>query len=281
MTLSRLNNSPIRQYRPTAGTLATLALWEHYSIVRSQHPEHDLAQWAHFKVRYIVDNATPESVCVEHYNAADTGVTYFVPLEWISTPIGWEPRYTIHANPEQAQTIVKDWFARGISVRANHDLGSCMSIGSAFQPLDNSTAPHWRYPEQTDIIPPADCPRLIKVVSVEHEKITSATLGYPAQSDCPHCHGTGRRTIASLAEIRQETLATTFDRINKGELPLDDMTATDFRCHCHFGALSRMGRTKRAKLFKAMANDGWEVKYQPYAGGFWERIRMTTVHDWQ
>jgi len=94
------------------------------------------------------------------------------------------------------------------------------------------------------------------------------------------CQGTGRRTIAQLALVRKETLATTFDLINKGQITLEDMTSTDFRCHCHYGALGRMGRSKRAKLFQQMRADGWQVEYQPYAGGFWQRRRETIVYDW-
>jgi hypothetical protein len=279
MTLSRLNNSPIRQYKPTKGTRITLAEFQHYGIVAQQHPEHNLSVWSNFTVHYI----TEDSVYVEHYNAGNTGVCYFVPLVWISIPIGWHPRYTIHCKAEQAQTIINDWFTRGIVVRQSHDMSG--SMPTAFQPLTDDalpSSPHWQFPEDTDVIPAEDCARVFRVVAVEQEEITSAVLGYPADPNCHMCKGTGRRTVAELAIVRQETLAQTWDGINTGKIPLDNLTSTDFRCHCaQYGAMTRMGRTKRAKLVKRMRADGWKVAYRPYAGGYWERSRETVVHDRQ
>jgi len=285
MTLKR-NDSTIRQYRPAVGTKIKLSEFSQYGIVAKQHPEDSLSVWSWFVVR-----ATKEfSVDAEHYNAGNTGIVYALPLEWIDPPIGWEPRYTIYCKPEQAQTIVRDWFARGIVVRQSHDMSG--SMPKAFQPMTDGIlpgSPHWQYPEYPDVIMPEDCARLFRVVSVEKEEITSVTLGYPADPTCTSCSGTGRRTIAQLAEVRKETVETTWALIDNGTIQnLEDVQTVSnvhsafdtFRCHCHYGALGRMGRTKRAKLFKEMRAAGWDVHYVPYAGGFWERTRETIVHDW-
>jgi hypothetical protein len=281
-----LNNSPVRQYVPAIGSRVKLALWEHYSAVQSQHPEFSIATWGWLTVRDIIaDNAH-----VEYYNAGDTGIFFSIPLACITPPIGWQPRYTIHCKPEKVSEVMS-WFARGIAVRQSHDMSG--SMPTAFQPLTDGKvpdSPHWQFPETTDIIPASDCPRLIRVVQVEREEITNATLGYPPDPNCTRCAGTGRRTIAQLAEARNETVERTWTLIDSGAIANLDNLITDghhsafdtFRCHCtQYGALSRMGRTKRAKLLKVMQSDGWTVEYKPYAGGYWERTRFTTVKDWQ
>lgn len=276
MTLSRRNDSLIRQYRPQLGTLCKMSEWSDYT-------SRGLSPWGMLRVIGI----DRDTVTVRHAPnpmdaACDDQNPLTIPLYCIAMPIGWEPRYTIHCKPEET-TKVLGWFARGIVVRQSHNMSG--TLPKAFQPLgDNGNLPsatHWQFPEDTDVISPEDCARLIRVVSVEREEITSATLGYPADSTCHLCNGTGRRTVADLALIRKETLAQTWDAVNTGKITLDGPTSTDFRCHCHYGALDRLGRTKRAHLFKQMAADGWHVEYIRYGGGYWERTRETVVHEWE
>lgn len=272
MTLTERNNSTIRQYRPKIGQLITMSLFSDYTT-------RGLSPWGRLRVIGI----DKDTVTVRHAphpmdSTCDDPSHLTIPLYVVRPPVGWEPRYTIHCKPEQTETIIKDWFSRGIVVRQSHYLSG--SMPTAFQPLTNGippNSPHWQFPEDTDVIMPEDCARLFKVVAVESEEITSATLGFPADMACNHCHGTGRRTVAELATIRKETLAQTWNLINTGKIPLEDLTSTDFRCHCHYGALTRMGRTKRAKLFKEMHAQGWKVRY---AGGYWIRTRETLVHDY-
>lgn len=269
------NDSTIRQYRPRVGSLCQMALFSDYT-------SRGLSPWGRLRVIGI----DKDTVTVRHAPhpmdaSCDDPSELTIPLYTVQPPIGWEPRYTIHCKPEQVETV-KSWFAHGIVCRQSHNMSSSMPM--AFQPLTDGVlpgSPHWQFPEDTDVILAENCARLFRIVQVEQEEITSATLGYPADPNCQSCAGTGRRTIAQLAEIRKETLATTFDLINHGKIPLEDMTPTDFRCHCHYGALGRMGRTKRAKLFKQMRADGWEVSYMPYAGGYWIRTRETLIQDWQ
>jgi hypothetical protein len=256
-----------RQYIPRDGQKVKMREWGDYT-------SRGIQVWAWLRVVATVE----QTVSFEVLNG-DQPTNHFssCPIEAIQAPLGWESVYTIYCKPDLAQTIVSYWFTRGIVVRANHDMGS--GAGSAFQPMDNSGQPHWKYPEVSDAIPPELCKEVFRVVAVEQEEITSATLGYPAQPDCTHCKGTGRRTIAELASIRGETAEKTRELIASGAITIDDMRDDSFRCHCHYGALGRMGRTRRAKLFKEMRKDGWEVKYVPYAGGFWERRRETVIHE--
>lgn len=253
--LSRLNNSPIRQYRPKLGTLVTMAEFADYT-------SRGLSPWGRLRVIGI----DAELVTVQHapspLDVTKDTEQFTIPLERVQTPIGWEPRYTIYCKPEELDKAL-GWFARGLVVRQSHNMSG--SMPTVFQPLsDDGTVPatpHWQFPEDTDTLTAEECKRLVRVVKVEREEVTSATLGYPPVSDCGHCHGTGRRTVTELASIRHDNPDT-------------------FRCHCHSDALGRMGRSKRARLFKSWESQGWTVTYQRFAGGYWERTRETVVRDW-
>jgi hypothetical protein len=260
-----------RQYTPKVDSHFKMKEWTDYT-------SRGINVWAHLKTIAVIG----ETVSFQVLNG-DKPTEYFsaCPLSAVNPPIGWESRYTIYCNLEQAEKIVSNWFTRGIVVRTNHCIGD--SAGSVFQPLDNSSTPHWKYPECTDVIPADDCPKLFRVVSVIEEEITSATLGYPSEPACKHCQGTGRRSLAELANIRKETIEETRALLQNGTINLDgglDAGET-FRCHCHFGALSRMKKTDRAKLFKTMRADGWQTEYVPYAGGFWTRRKETVIHNWK
>jgi hypothetical protein len=269
------NDSTIRQYRPKVGQLISMGQWTDYT-------SRGLSPWGRLRVIGIDKDTVTVRYAPHPMDAScDDQSQITIPLYTVQPSIGWEPRYTIHCKPEQVETV-KSWFARGIVCRQSHNMSSSMPM--AFQPLTDGVlpgSPHWQFPEDTDVIMPEDCARLFRIVSVEQEEITSAVLGYPADPNCHRCKGTGRRTVAELAIVRKSTLAQTWDDINTGKIPLDDLTSTDFRCHCaQYGAMTRMGRTKRAKLIKQMRADGWQVEYRPYAGGYWERRRETIVHDW-
>jgi hypothetical protein len=254
----------------------------------SDYTSRGISPWERLRVIGI----DKDTVTVKHaphpMNASfDDTSQITIPLYTVQLPIGWESRYTIYCKPEETEKVL-EWFARGIVCRQSHNRSSSMPM--AFQPLTDGVLPgsqHWQYPEDTDVIMSQDCARLFRVVSVEKEEITSATLGYPADPNCKKCQGTGKRTIAQLSEIRNETVEQTWELIDAGKIPLDVLTHVahhsafeTFTCHCHYGALGRMGRTKRAKLFKDMRAAGWVVHYVPYAGGFWERTRETIVHDY-
>ena len=221
--------------------------------------------------------------------AGDTGQCYDVPLDWIAHPIGWEPRYTIHCEPDQANTIITNWFTRGIVVRANQCIGD--SAGSTFQPADNSAQPHWKYPKISDSVSAELCAQVFRVIVAEEEEIGSTAATRMHDPTCDHCKGTGRRLLAELATIRNQSTAKLKELMLLPDEPykvsdklhLDNYNASDetFDCHCHYGMFRRLGRSKRAKLIKQWAIDGWVTRYLPYAGGYWIRTRETIVHDWQ
>jgi hypothetical protein len=266
-----------RQYIPAIGRRVTLQLFADYHQYLPT-----LTAWSHLTVR-AVDG---DIVTVEHYNAKDTGEFFTVPLAAIAPPIGWAPQYTIHVKPDQVDKVL-GWFARGIVVRQSHDMSG--SMPTAFQPMDNSTQPHWQFCEITDAVPAEDCRKVFRVAKIETEDIYDVYL--VPQSNCKYCQGTGRRTLAELAKIRHESIA---ELKHKMTLPLkqyepceairlngyDDQTET-FECHCIRGNFRTLGRSKRAKLIKEWAKDGWDTHYIPYAYGTWKRTRETIVQDWE
>lgn len=270
MTLSR-------KYIPSEGKHITLKLFSDY---REWMPNETV--WAHLSVIHV--DLQDGIVAVEVLNGLQqTGRTYNVPLSIIAPPIGWQPRYTIHVKPDQVEKVL-GWFARGIVVRQSHDMSG--SMPTAFQPMDNSEQPHWQFCEVTDAVQAEDCPRVFRVVKIEREEIN-----FVYNTDCPHCKGTGRRTLAELAEIRKESIeeikrkmVIPVDRYRATEaLPLDqyDGETETFDCACRYGHFRAMGRSKRARLIKEWERDGWTVRYIPYAGGFWERSREIVVRDWE
>ena len=268
-----LSTQADRRYVPAIGARVKLREWSDYSKL-------NVHVWSWFTVRCNHEHDGMGNIhCrIEHYNTGNTGEYFTVPASRIDPPIGWKPRYTIHCKPEETAKVLS-WFDRGIVVRANHDLGS--SMGSAFQPMDNSnTPPHWRYPELTDAIPAKDCARLFRVVSVYTEEIS---LGH--DPNCSRCHVTVRDTIARLASARSQTVEETLADIASGTIHFTEYHAYDeangtYACHCNV-TLHDIGRSKRAKTIKQMKADGWEVQYIPFAGGFWERTKETVVQDWK
>ena len=188
MTLSR-------QYVPTIGKRIKLANWEDYAKVTGKS-----CNWEWFTVREV----RPETNCatIERYNAGDTGEFFTAHLSQIAPPIGWKSQYTIRCKPEQVEDVLS-WFARGIVVRQSHDMSGPMP--TAFQPMDNSEQPHWQFCEVTDAVPAAETRKVFRVAKVETEDIYDVYL--VPQTDCKHCAGTGRRTLAELAGIRHESIA--------------------------------------------------------------------------
>jgi hypothetical protein len=269
MTLSR-------QYIPAIGKSVKLKEWSDYST-RGIHV------WSWMRVHSI----NSDGAVVQVLNGSEpTGEVLTVPLASINPPIGWQSQYTIYCKPEKVETVLS-WFARGIVVRQSHDMSG--SMPKAFQPMDNSAQPHWQFCEVTDAIPAEECSKVFRVIKVETEDVYDVYL--VPQSDCAHCHGSGRRTLAELERIRNETVSEVKRKI---AIPVDPYRANDsihlngyseetetFECHCIRGGFRTLGRSKRAKLIKEWARDGWSTRYVPYAGGFWERTRETVVQDWQ
>ena len=272
MTLSR-------QYVPAIGKRVRLRLWEDYAKVTGK-----VCNWSWFTVREV--RTETDCVTLEGFNAGDTGEMFNAHLSQIAAPIGWQSQYTIYCKPEKVNDVL-GWFARGIVVRQSHDMSG--SMPKAFQPMDNSAQPHWQFCEITDAIPAEECSKVFRVIKVETEDVYDVYL--VPQSDCAHCHGSGRRTLAELAGIRNDTVS---EVKRKMAIPVDPYRANDsihlngysaetetFECHCVRGGFRTLGRSKRAKLIKEWARDGWSTQYVPYAGGFWERTRETVVQDWQ
>lgn len=131
-------------------------------------------------------------------NGEHDGEIVRVPLSSLDPPCGWQPRYTIHVQPEKVQDVL-GWLARGITIRQSQYIGDG---STAFQPMDNSGQPHWKYGEVTDVIPPEDTKDLIRIVMLE----TEWDAGIPAP--CRYCDGTGTHTTNESLEAQTESTAT-------------------------------------------------------------------------
>jgi len=95
------------------------------------------------------------------------------PLSIVEPPLGWNPHYAIYCDPAKAQTVIDDWFQRGIRVSVSHDM-SCPR-GDIFQPLiskdgeNTPDRPHWAY-YGADAVPAEQCPEVFTVFAqVEQE----------------------------------------------------------------------------------------------------------------
>jgi hypothetical protein len=156
-------NTSERQYVPKVGELVKLREWLDYT-------SRGLSPWAYLRVKevhsdYVLANHAPRPLVREEDQTEEYKLTYTS----INPPLGWQARYTIYCEPDKAQTVVSNWFQRGIVVRANHCIGD--SEGSTFQPLDNSAQPTWKHSQVTDTILAEDCPKLFRVVAATEEEL--------------------------------------------------------------------------------------------------------------
>lgn len=172
MTLTQRNDSTIRQYRPQLGKLIKMSLWEDYTS-RGINP------WSWLRVIGIDDSTVTVRLAEYPSEPSKDSAQYTLPLYVVAPPIGWEPRYTIYCKPEEVDKVL-GWFSRGIAKRQSHDLGNAGAM--TWQPMDNCDAPHWQYPEISDMIRPEDCARLIRIVKVETEDLGSSDLSAMGRS---------------------------------------------------------------------------------------------------
>lgn len=266
-----------RQYVPPIGKSVKMREWSDYST-RGIHV------WSWMRVHSI----NSDGAVVQVLNGSEpTGEVLTIPLASIEPPIGWKSRYTIYCKPDKVETVL-GWFARGIVVRQSHDMSG--SMPTAFQPMDNSAQPHWQYCEVTDAVPAAECSHVFRIVKIETEDVYDAYR--VPQAECEHCHGSGRRTLTELAEIRHESIE---EIKRKMAIPVDPYRANDsihlndydastetFECYCTRGGFRTLGRSERAKLIEEWAREGWETRYVNLGEhSYWERTRETVVKDWE
>ena len=117
--------------------------------------------------------------------------------------------------PENVEKV-RHWYATrgGAGLWTSKDLGACRPPMLA--PMNDKDgqpagAPHWAYVGHAEPIQPSDI-----IVTQE----TRLPLPIDKQSACPTCNGVGRRTLASLAKIRNQTVESL-----KAEIAADDWTA--------------------------------------------------------
>lgn len=283
----------MRHYIPEIGARVKLKTWEDYS-------NRDLPMWAWLRV-YRLDSTAPDAyVKVEILNGAESSGEYvYVPLASIDPPIGWQPRYTITCTPDKVDAVL-GWMSRGVVVRQSQYIGDG---STAFQPLDNSPQPHWKYGEVTEVIPPEQTDALIRVVKLE----TEYDVGVP--SPCRYCIA-GKRTVENnpaLLGHDNETcgkcgaiVGFSFDKPYHHSVRNrhENMTNAPASAPCPparqpaecwvcdgtgIGTtyLSDLSRKDRNAAIAAMHADGWKVTYVKQGGVGWMRERETVVKDWK
>lgn len=283
-----VDGKPAYRYVPDVGQRIQLKEWSDYRAIAPA-----VVVWAWFTVREI----GAESLLVEHYNAGDTGKFFNVPINAVSVPIGWEQRYTIHADGDKLADVLK-WIAegRGIAVRFSQYIGD----GSvAFQPADNCGQPHWKFGELTDVVTPGQVKDRIRVVKLEQE----TDIGVPCA--CRYCNGTGKHRSNDALVSQSDAVETCalcgvhlgfsfteqwHDRPNEYHLDKPDAYCAHVKPagHCWvcngtgkgLRYLSEMGKGKeRTRAILAMKAEGWKVGYER-RGAYWWRERETVIKDW-
>ena len=223
-------------------------------------------------------------------NGTHDGKLVTIPLNLVESPGGWRERYTIHARPDKVADVLS-WMSRGIVVRFSQYIGDG---STAFQPMDNSGQPHWKFGEVTDTIPPGQTRELIQVVKLETE---SAFL----PCDCRYCNGTGTHTTnlslasQSIAESKCPKCGvhTGFSFTEPWHDTASQYLApTQFcskvrkagECWCCEGSgqgakyISELDKKERKVAIATLARDGWKCWYEKH-GQCWMMERETVVKD--
>lgn len=166
-----------------------------------------------------------------------TDVTGSIALRYIDPPIGWREakpgEYLFTIAPEKVEEV-RDWFKNrgGVLRWTNKDLGNCGApdkITPAL-PEEGATkqAPGWAY--VGDAFP-------VKPEQIGVRTVTAVPLPPEWFPACDRCGGTGKVTIASLAELRGEdpTVLLTKLREQGNCVILDDEHVQCWNCEgtCH------------------------------------------------
>lgn len=208
-----------------------------------------------------------------------------VPFDYIAPPVGWQPRYTIHAAPDCIDKVLS-WLPRGIVVRFSQYIGDG---STAFQPMDNAGTPHWKFTEVTDRIAPEDTKDLIRVVKVE---TSEAFLAAP----CQYCNGTGIHTsnTALASQTRSNLLCVkcgihlgfSFEQLWHGydeDCRYIHTPGWCWPCQGSGRGADYIGgikdRKARAAAVAKLEREGWKVWYRK-TGQAWMMERETVVKEW-
>ncbi len=160
-----------RHYVPKVGDIVRLRVMSDYTAV-------GLPYWTRLHATGIDGDRV---VCVRSLTGGEEkdGDLVTIPLSSVSAPVGWKERYTIHAAPDKVDEVLA-WMKRGIVVRFSQYIGDG---STAYQPMDNSGQPHWKFGEVTDAIAAYQTKDLIQVVKLE----TVGDAFVPAP--CRYCNG--------------------------------------------------------------------------------------------
>lgn len=275
-----------RRYIPTIGARVRLRLFSDYTSL-------GLPAWS---VLHCTGVDVDKVVCIRSLtaNGANDGELVTVPLVAIDPPIGWAPRYTIHCAPDKVADVIA-WLNRGITVRQSQYIGDG---STAFQPMDNSGQPHWKFGEVTDVIPPDQTKDLIRVVKLE----TRYDAGLPCA--CRYCDGTGIHTSNPSLEAQTNSTATCefcgvhlgfsfrepwhyhstqYGKPDKGQCAHVYSAGTCWVCSGTGKGTKYLSEYKpgkeRKQAIAELERQGWKVWYQKQ-GQAWMMERETVVKDW-
>lgn len=273
-----------RRYIPTIGARIRLRLYSDYTKL-------GLPAWT---VLHCTDVDGDRVSCIRSLtaNGEHDGELVTVPLATLDPPIGWKPRYTIHCAPDKVADVLA-WLNRGITVRQSQYIGDG---STAFQPMDNSGQPHWKFGEVTDVIPADQTKELIRVVKLE----TRYDAGLP--TDCRYCDGKGIHTSNPNLEAQTESTATckhcglhlgfsfnepwhetswnnplyvACDHAHKaGECWVCNGTGKGIKYISEYKA----GKERKAAIAQ-LESDGWKIWYEK-RGQTWMMERETVVKEW-
>jgi hypothetical protein len=277
-----------RRYIPAIGSRVNLRMLSDWQAVTGDYSSHVMI------ARELLPDGAVRCELQSTANGVRDGEMLNVPLNRISAPIGWKPRYTIHAAPDKVADVLA-WLARGITVRFSRYIGDG---STAFQPADNAGVPHWRFGEVTDTIASEDTRELIRVVKME--TVTDAFLPAP----CRYCNGSGTHTTnPSLEEQTKDTqtcercgrhLGFSFTEpwhshvlpgsihpeayCNEKRKPGECWVCNGSGLGARY--LSEMEpRKERKYAIRKLETDGWKIWYEK-RGRVWFMERETVVKNW-
>lgn len=124
-------------------------------------------------------------------------------------------------DPKQLEQVIS-WHTdgRGIYRWTNKEIGVCR--GDIITPGDVTQAPHWAY---------VGHPTEESIDNIDY--VVRTPVDYIAEDFpvCEHCHGTGYRSVADLAKIRQEDPEATREHLRKPDSPWKLVDDDHFVCN--------------------------------------------------
>jgi len=123
--------------------------------------------------------------------------------------------------PEEIQNV-REWVkaGRGLYRWTNKEIGN--NRPDVLIPGDHDKAPHWAYVGQ---------PESVELDEIEIHVITPVLQPREWGVECERCKGTGKRSVAELAEIRKQTVAEVLAIVMRGDIHWKLIDEDHFECN--------------------------------------------------